>query len=200
MSTIQESDPEKWWAVWEVNVKGPYLVAKYFLPLMLEKEDSLRQVITVSRYAIHQITRLHVFNTFSPKSTHTKLTIKPHSVGAHLTTPSLSAYQPSKLAVLRLTQFIDAEYSAQGVTAITIHPGNILTEMATSGEIPDELHFVFTESADLPADTVVWLTAEKRDWLGGRYVNVTWDMVELEARREEVLGGDRLKVKLDVDF
>lgn len=130
----------------------------------------------------------------------TELTIKPHSVGAHLTTPSLSAYQPSKLAVLRLTQFIDAEYSAQNVTAITIHPGNILTEMATSGDIPDELHFVFTESADLPADTIVWLTAEKRDWLGGRYVNVTWDMVELEARREEVLGGDRLKVKLDVDF
>ena len=72
--------------------------------------------------------------------------------------------------------------------------------MATSGDIPDELHFVFTETLDLPADTVVWLTAEKRDWLGGRYVNVTWDMEELEGRREEVLGGDRLKVKLDVDF
>ena len=49
-SVITESDPEKWWAVWEVNVKGPYLVAKYFLPLMLEREDSLKQVITVSRY------------------------------------------------------------------------------------------------------------------------------------------------------
>lgn len=50
MSIITESDPEKWWAVWEVNVKGPYLIAKYFLPLMLEREDSLKQVITVSRY------------------------------------------------------------------------------------------------------------------------------------------------------
>lgn len=48
-SMVHESDPEKWWAVWEVNVKGPYLVAKYFLPLMLEGEDSLKQVITVSR-------------------------------------------------------------------------------------------------------------------------------------------------------
>jgi NAD(P)-dependent dehydrogenase (short-subunit alcohol dehydrogenase family) len=51
MAMIQESDPEKWWGVWEVNVKGPFLVAKYFLPLMLEREDSLRQVVTVSRYA-----------------------------------------------------------------------------------------------------------------------------------------------------
>ena len=50
MATIAEGDPEKWWGVWEVNVKGPFLVAKYFLPLMLEGEDSLKQVVTVSRY------------------------------------------------------------------------------------------------------------------------------------------------------
>ena len=50
MAMITESDPEKWWSVWEVNVKGPFLVAKYFLPLMLEGEDSLKQVVTVSRY------------------------------------------------------------------------------------------------------------------------------------------------------
>jgi NAD(P)-dependent dehydrogenase (short-subunit alcohol dehydrogenase family) len=51
MAMIGESDPEKWWSVWEVNVKGPYLVAKYFLPVMLESEDSLGQVVTVSRCA-----------------------------------------------------------------------------------------------------------------------------------------------------
>ena len=124
----------------------------------------------------------------------------PSSVGAHLIVPSLSAYQPSKLAVLRFTQFIDAEYGSQGVTAVTIHPGNILTEMATSGDIPEELQFVFTETVELPADTIVWLTAEKREWLGGRYVNVTWDMPQLEEKREAIVEGDRLKVKLDVDF
>lgn len=191
MSTIQESDPEKWWSVWEVNVKGPYLVAKYFLPLMLEEEDSLKQVITVSRYA-----RKKVFSTFPNNSTANR----PSSVGAHLIVPSLSAYQPSKLAVLRFTQFIDAEYASQGITAITIHPGNILTEMATAGEIPEELMFVFTENVELPADTIVWLTSQKREWLGGRYVNVTWDMPQLEEKREAIVRGDGLKVKLDVDF
>jgi len=72
--------------------------------------------------------------------------------------------------------------------------------MATSGEIPDELAHVFTETQELPADTVVWLTAQKRDWLSGRYVNVTWDMPQLEEKREAIVQGDRLKVKLDVDF
>lgn len=51
MTTIIESDPETWWNVWEVNVKGPYLVAKAFLPLVLKTQDSLKQVITVARYA-----------------------------------------------------------------------------------------------------------------------------------------------------
>ena len=72
--------------------------------------------------------------------------------------------------------------------------------MATSGDIPEELQFVFTEAVELPADTIVWLTAEKREWLAGRYVNVTWDMPQLEEKRGAILEGDRLKVKLDVDF
>lgn len=50
MAMIKYSDPETWWNVWEVNVKGPYLIARAFLPLMLKTEDSLKQVITVARY------------------------------------------------------------------------------------------------------------------------------------------------------
>ena len=102
--------------------------------------------------------------------------------------------------MLRFTEFIDSEYGSQGVTAISIHPGNILTEMATDGEIPEELKFVFTETPELPADTVVWLTSQKREWLGGRYVNVTWDMPQLEEKKEAIVKGNKLKVKLDVDF
>lgn len=50
MKLIKDSDPVKWWNVWEVNLKGPYLVAKAFLPVMLKTEDSLKQVLTVARY------------------------------------------------------------------------------------------------------------------------------------------------------
>jgi NAD(P)-dependent dehydrogenase (short-subunit alcohol dehydrogenase family) len=101
---------------------------------------------------------------------------------------------------VRFTEFIDSEYGSQGVTAFSIHPGNIFTAMASDGEIPEELRFVFTETAELPADTIVWLTARKRQWLAGRYVNVTWDMEQLEEKKEAIVEGDRLKIKLDVDF
>jgi hypothetical protein len=75
-----------------------------------------------------------------------------------------------------------------------------MTELVSGSGMPHELEFIFIETVELPGDTVVWLTAKKREWLGGRYVNVTWDMPQLEEKREAIVEGDRLKVKLDVDF
>jgi hypothetical protein len=49
----------------------------------------------------------------------------------------------------------------------------------------------------LSGDTVVFLTREKREWLGGRYINVTWDMPELLEKKDLIVKGDKLKVKLD---
>jgi hypothetical protein len=48
----------------------------------------------------------------------------------------------------------------------------------------------------LSGDTIVFLTKEKRDWLGGRYINCTWDMPELMAQEEDIVKGDKLKVRL----
>ena len=41
------------------------------------------------------------------------------------------------------------------------------------------------------------MTSERREWLAGRYINVTWDLPELEAKKDEIIKGDKLKVKLD---
>jgi hypothetical protein len=60
------------------------------------------------------------------------------------------------------------------------------------------LLLVFTETPELAADSVVYLTAKKRDWLGGRYVNVTWDLPELMRMEDEIVKGDKLKVQLVV--
>ncbi|KAI0814221.1 NAD(P)-binding protein [Xylaria sp. FL0064] len=35
---ITESEPDEWWSTWEVNVKGPYLLNKFFIPLLLKSE------------------------------------------------------------------------------------------------------------------------------------------------------------------
>jgi len=165
MKLVADTDPEVWWQTWNVNVRGPYLMTKAFLPLMLKGGD--------------------------------KTIISTSSVGAHLVSPSLSAYQPSKLAVLRFMQFVSEEYKDKGVLAFSIHPGNIPTDMVggTDG-VPENLKAVFVDTAELSADTIVYLVREKRDWLAGRYINCTWDMPELMAQKVEIVKGDKLKVRL----
>ncbi|KAI0543974.1 NAD(P)-binding protein [Xylaria curta] len=162
-SPIAESDPETWWNTMAVNVKGPYLVMRALVPLMLET-DGLKTFVTVS------------------------------SVGAHCRSPGLSAYQTSKLAVLRLTEFLDADYSDKGIIAFSIHPGNVMTDMADG--ISEDLAHIFVETPELAADSIVYLTKERREWLGGRYVNVTWDLPELVGMKDEIVKGGKLKVQL----
>ncbi|KAE9373309.1 putative short-chain type dehydrogenase [Stipitochalara longipes BDJ] len=165
MKLITDTDPKLWWQTWNVNVRGPYLMTKAFLPLMLKGGD--------------------------------KTIISTSSVGAHLTSPSLSDYQPSKLAVLRFMQFVSEEYKDRGVLAFSIHPGNIPTDMIGGPEgVPDHLKPVFVETAELSADTIVYLVREKRDWLAGRYINCTWDMPELMSQKDEIVKGDKLKIRL----
>jgi NAD(P)-dependent dehydrogenase (short-subunit alcohol dehydrogenase family) len=58
-----------------------------------------------------------------------KTIITVSSVGAHVVMPGMSAYQMSKYAVLRLSEFAQAEYGDQGLLTFSIHPGNIPTDM-----------------------------------------------------------------------
>lgn len=186
---IAEADPDEWWDTMTANLKGPYLVMRALVPLMLETEG-LKTFVTVS------------------------------SVGAHCIVPSSSAYQTSKLAVLRLTEFLNAEYGDKGILAFTIHPGNIATDMiaAIAGRenLPKELALgksfylfydvqretltlltiVICETPELAGDSVVYLTAKRRNWLGGRYINVTWDLPELMGMEDEIVKEDKLKVRL----
>lgn len=163
---IADSDPDEWWNTWVVNLRGPYLITRAFLPLMLKGGD--KTFVTIS------------------------------SVGAHLSNPTLSDYQPSKLAVLRFTEFIAAEYGSQGVLAYAIHPGNVPTDILGPDGPSEALKFLFVDTTELSADTIVFLTKEKREWLNGRYINSCWDMPQLMAMEEEIVKGDKLRVRLVV--
>ncbi|KAK5685583.1 hypothetical protein LTR17_027092 [Elasticomyces elasticus] len=168
MKPITDTDPDEWWRTWEVNVRGPYLISRSFIPLLLKGETKTLVVIS--------------------------------SVGAHVVLPGLSAYQPSKLAATRLVEFAAVEYRDQGLVAISVHPGNIMTDMAGTFEMEDKLRAIFTESPELSADSLVYLTKEHRPWLSGRYINLTWDLPELtnSPKKDEIIAEDKLKVRLVV--
>lgn len=91
------TDVDQWWASYEVNVKGLFLTARTFVPLLLGTEGGLKTFVTVG------------------------------SVAGLMVAPMFSQYHPTKLTALRLTEFIDAEYAGEGLTAFTIHPGYVPT-------------------------------------------------------------------------
>ncbi|KAH7410903.1 putative short-chain type dehydrogenase [Cadophora sp. MPI-SDFR-AT-0126] len=165
-SVIGDSDPDDWWKTMTTNLKGPYLVSRAFLPLLLKGGD--KTIVTTG------------------------------SVGAHLVGPGMSSYQTSKLAVMRLMQFISEEYKEKGVVAFCIHPGNIMTDILSEfpGGLPEILKPVVIDTVELPADTVTFLTREPKEWLGGRYINCFWDMPQLVAMKDDIVKGDKFKVRL----
>ena len=106
------------------------------------------------------------------------------------------AKQISKLALLRFTELLESEYGEHGVIPIAYNPGAVKTEM--SDKLPKEANVVFDDTPELSGDTLVWLTKERRLWLSGRYVSCNWDMTELEAKRDEIVRGDKLRVRMVV--
>ncbi|KAI0075108.1 NAD-P-binding protein [Panus rudis PR-1116 ss-1] len=161
---IHESDPDEWWKTWEVNIKGVYLVTRAAIPLLLDTPNGLKTILNVS------------------------------SAGAHRVRPGASAYQTSKLALVRFTEFIVAEYGEKGILAFSIHPGGVPTELALN--MPEDMHAILVDTVHLGPDTIVWLTRERREWLSGRYIGVNSDMEELEKLKDEIVQKDLLKVRL----
>lgn len=183
---LHQSDPTQWWRTLEVNLKGPYLLAHAFLPLLMQTAK--------------QTGHVDVINVVS--------------MGALMVSKVASMYAISKLAVCRLSEHLDGSYKEEGVCVVNVNPGGVLTDMARQEEEilgPSELclfsglwgasadvHVVLNDSPDLCGGFAVWLTAQQRKWLGGRYVSATWDVDVLESMKDEIVAEDKLKVKLVV--
>lgn len=159
---VAETNRSEWWKTWEVNVKGTYVMAHKFLPMVLQSAS--KTIINVS------------------------------SRGALRSRFGASAYGSSKTAVLRFTEFLDLEYGNQGLLAFAIHPGSVATQLALG--MPKYAHAVLVDSAELAADTMAWLTQERVEWLAGRYVSANWDMQELVSKKDEIVEGDKLKLRI----
>lgn len=99
---IVDSDTDEYLRTWMVHINGTYLMLKYFLPLLTETAKKLSTVVDV---------------------------INMSSIGAHRVFPSASAYMVSKFALMRLSEFVQAEYSAEGVNCVSMHPGGVRTEL-----------------------------------------------------------------------
>jgi NAD(P)-dependent dehydrogenase (short-subunit alcohol dehydrogenase family) len=110
--------------------------------------------------------------------------------------PSTSAYQLSKHTMMRFSEICNSEYGDQGILCFHIHPGAVLTEM--SSQMHPDIRQFLVDTPELGADTLVWLTAERRDWLAGRYVSAQWSMEELLAKKDKIAEENHLLNRMNV--
>ncbi|KAI0265845.1 NAD-P-binding protein [Gloeopeniophorella convolvens] len=118
------------------------------------------------------------------------------SSAAQLRMPNASDYCVSKHAVGRLVEFIALEYPKLKV--FSIHPGAIWTQMAdeSGATFPDDLKF---DTLQLPATTMLYLTAGRADWLSGKHISANWDIAEAERDwKEKIVASHALVSKLSI--
>ena len=179
-----DSKVDEYWKTWEVHLKGTYLMLRAFVPLLIDT-------------AKNEKTQANIVNLTS--------------IGAHLTAFGASAYQTSKFALLRLTEFICTEYENEGINCVAIHPGGVLTEMSKNNKAIQAsklttlrllllmlIAAVLVDTPDLCGGFIVWYTKSQRSWLNGRYLSANWDVDELEARKDEIVNEGKLKMRMIV--
>lgn len=167
---VENTDPLTFQNAINVNYVGTFLCAKYLIPILLDTADGARAFIAVS------------------------------SLGALIVRGPIanSQYCVSKMAQLKLMEHIHEQYCQEGLSAYSVHPGAVMSEMADETS-PEEFKPFLTDSPDLCGAFCVWLTqyrTEKRmTWLSGRLVSAKWDVNELQRRKDEILGKDLLKTR-----
>lgn len=128
-----------------------------------------------------------------------KIIMNMTSIGALINPPHSSAYNLTKIGMMRFTELINQDHGkgTDDMLCIAVHPGGVPTPLALT--MPKAIHSYLIDTPELAGDTLLWLGAERREWLGGRYVSAGWDMEELSEKEDEIVQGDLLKVRLAVN-
>ena len=163
-----EQEPREWRRVVEVNLLGPYLCAHAVVPGMLVRGRG--RVVAVASNA-----------AFVPLAT-----------GAF---PPISAYAASKAGLVRLVEAIAAEAAGTGVTAFSVSPGTVRTDM-TQGMF-EELSEEDWSPPALVAALVAHIATGALDALSGRYLHARADdWSALGDHADEILEHDLLALRL----
>jgi len=116
---------------------------------------------------------------------------------AHFASMGAVGYNISELAINRVTEAVAETYAAEGVLAYAVHPGIVATMPAPIGMAPEARAWA-VDDVGLCGAFLLWLVKERREWLSGRYLSANWDVEELEGKKDAIINGDQLKMRMVV--
>jgi NAD(P)-dependent dehydrogenase (short-subunit alcohol dehydrogenase family) len=116
-----------------------------------------------------------------------------------------SAYAVSKAALIRWSEILASETEAHGIAVFSIHPGDVITEMAKqlmsdemAGWLP-WIHDYFHNNVvpvERAAELVLWLAMGKGDALSGCFLSIHDDVEALAAQAEAIRREGRHTLRL----
>ncbi|KAF9693909.1 hypothetical protein EKO04_008165 [Ascochyta lentis] len=126
------------------------------------------------------------------KSSNTGTVIFLGTLGASMTFPGLSSYSVSKLALMKLAEFLDAE--KPDLRVFTVHPGIVAVTETNRGAVVDALTPFAKDKGIQTGGLSLYLAQKKADYLRGGFLSVNWDVEEMEAHQEEIKEQKLLKL------
>jgi len=166
---ITEGEPSWFQKNFDINTIGTYHAAHYLIPLLLQSRSGAKSFFAVGSLAA-EIVNGPIANT---------------------------GYCLSKMAQSRLVEYLGEQFGKDGLLAVNIHPGAVMTPMA-AGNTPEEFLPYLVDDVGLCGGFCVWLSKERESlgWLTGRFISANWDTDELLAKEAEVVKKDLLKWRI----
>jgi len=169
LGPMWEADLGEWWHSIEVNLRGPYLCSRAFLPGMIERRRG--RIINLSTSAA---------------------TVAVAHMGAYVIAKTALIRFTENLAA----ELIDSGVSVFAISPGTVRTAmtdDILESEAGKKWLP-WFRKLFDRGRDVPAEKaaelVVQLAAGRADTLSGRFLDVSDDLAQLLGRLEELKRGD----------
>ena len=132
---VGDLEPSVWFSDFEVNVKGSYILAHYYL-----------------------------------KAVASGTLIILGTLGASFTAPGMSDYSGSKMALLKLAEYLDAEKS--NLRVFTVHPGIVAATETNRGMVVDQLTPFAKDKGIQTGGLSLYLAQPTADYLRGSFVSV----------------------------
>ncbi|KAI4956944.1 hypothetical protein J4E86_005416 [Alternaria arbusti] len=154
---VGDLEPSVWFSDYEVNVKGSYILAYYYL-----------------------------------KAVESGTLILLNTLGSSFTVPGMSAYSGSKMALLKLAEYLDAE--KPNLRVFTVHPGIVAATESKRGMVVDQLTPFAHDKGIQTGGLSLYLAQPKADYLKGSFLSVNWDVDEMEAHKQEITVQKLLKL------
>ncbi len=158
----------------------------------VEQIQDISQVNYVGKF----LTVKHLMPILLASADGAKAIVNIASFSMHFAAEGAVGFNISALATTRLTENIAETYVEAGVMAFAVHPGMVFTSPPPG--MPEMWMQAMDDDVGLCGAFLVWLTKEKREWLSGRYISANWDVEELESMKEEIVKGDKLKLRMVV--